>query len=198
MLLQESILKKIVKTIFYIFLLSIFVVSSTSAKEKWKIDKKLSNITFEVPVLFSPNVTGEFKKIDGFVEIDIKNNQNNKAILLVELNSVEINYEKYRNLLLGPIFFDAYNYPISVIDTKKFAYENEKEVVLEIELTIKGISKLIQAELKIKRITNTIVQVSAVLEFSRTDFNIGIDSWSNTTILKDNINIKSDIFLIKE
>ncbi len=198
MLLQENILKKIAKIIFYIFLFIIFVVSGTSAKEIWKIDKNLSNITFEVPVLFSPNVIGEFKKIDGYVEIDIKNKQNNKAILLVELNSVEINYDKYRDLLLGPIFFDAYNHPISVIDTKKFTYENEKEVILEFELTIKGISNLVQAKLKIKKITNTIVQVSAVLEFSRTDFNIGIDSWSNTAILKDNINIKSDIFLIKE
>ena len=66
--------------------------------------------------------------------------RNNKAILSVDINSIELNYEKYRELILGPIFFDFSNHPIGVIDTKKFSYKNEKDLKLEIEITIKGIS----------------------------------------------------------
>ena len=36
------------------------------------------------------------------------------------------------------------------------------------------------------------------LSFSRNDFEIGIGSWKNTTILKDEIKIKANIFLFKE
>ncbi len=194
----ENILKKKIKNLVTIFLIYFFLLPSVYATEKWVIDKNLSSIKFELPVLFASNVTGEFKNIDGLVEIDLKNKKNNKAILSVEIKSVEGNYKKYRELLLGPIFFDSSNYPIAVLDTKKFSYENETNLTLSIELTIRGTSKIVDTNLIIKRLTNDIVQILGSLEFSRTDFGIGIGSWANTTILKENILIESNIFLIKE
>jgi len=190
-------LRKIIKNLI-IFLVLFFITTEVSAKERWIIDKDLSSINFELPVLFASNVTGEFKNIDGFVEIDLDNKQNNKALLSVEINSIEGNYAKYRELMLGPLFFDSKKYPIGLIDTKKFSYENEKELSLNIELTIKGISKIVNTNLTINRLTNDIVQILGTLKFSRTDFEIGTGSWNNTTILKDKINIESNIFLIKE
>ncbi len=151
-----------------------------------------------MPVLFASNVKGSFKNIDGFVEIDLEDKKNNKAILSVKIDSIESNYEKYRKLLLGPIFFDSIKYPIGLIDTKKFSYRDEAELKLDIELTIKGISKIIETKLKVKKITNDIVQILGSLEFSRNEFGIGSGNWSNTTFLKDKIKIKSNIFLIKE
>ena len=195
---QENILKKIIDiSVFTLFLL-IFFISNSYAAEKWIIDKNLSSIKFELPVLFATNVKGEFKNIDGFVEIDLDNNKNNKALLSVEIESVESNYKKYRDLLLGPIFFDSTNYPIGVLDTKKFSYKDEKDLTLSIELSIKGTNKMVDTKLNIKRLTSDIVQILGLLEFSRTDFKIGTDSWSNTTILKDKIKIESNIFLMKE
>ena len=197
-ILLENISKKIVKYFFYIILLLFIFIREINANEKWIIDKQLSSIKFELPVLFATNVSGEFKKIDGFVEIDIKNKTNNKALLSVEIESIEGNYEKYRDLLLSPIFFDSDKYPIGLLDTKKFSYENESDLKLNIELTIKGISKMVNTKIKIKKLTTDIVQIIGKLEFSRTDFEIGTGSWSNTTILKDKIKIESNIFLVKE
>ncbi len=194
----ENILKKIIKNSIYITLILIFSFSNVIAKERWIIDKKISSIKFELPVLFASNVVGEFKNIDGFVEIDLINQTNNKAILSVEIDSIESNYSKYRDLLLSNIFFDSNNYPIGVLDTKKFSYKDEKDLSLTIELTIKGISKMVDTKLIVKKLTTDIVQIIGRLEFSRTDFEIGTGSWNNTTILKDKINIESNIFLIKE
>jgi len=196
--LLENILKKIIKNSIYITLILIFSFSNVIAKERWIIDKKISSIKFELPVLFASNVVGEFKNIDGFVEIDLINQTNNKAILSVEIDSIESNYSKYRDLLLSNIFFDSNNYPIGVLDTKKFSYKDEKDLSLTIELTIKGISKMVDTKLIVKKLTTDIVQIIGRLEFSRTDFEIGTGSWNNTTILKDKINIESNIFLIKE
>ena len=194
----ENILKNIFNNIFLFIFIFIIFFSESHAREKWIIDKNISSVKFEVPVLFASNVTGEFKNIDGFVEIDIKDRENNKALLSVSIETIESNYEKYRELLLGPIFFDSQNYPIGVLDTKKFSYKNEEDLTLSAEFTIKGISKMVETKLKINRLTNEIVQVVGYLELSRTDFKIGTGSWKNTTILKDNIKIKSNIFLIKE
>ena len=85
---------------------------------------------------------GKFNTFDGFVEIDTLDQKNNKAILSVNINSLEMNYKKYKNLILSDIFFNSDKYPIGIIDTKKFAYNNEEKLNLDIELTIKGITRL--------------------------------------------------------
>ena len=197
-LLQESTLKKTVKKLIYLILILGSFCSYGIAKERWILDKKISEITFEVPVLLAENVIGKFNTIDGFVEIDTLDQKNNKAILSVNINSLEMNYKKYKNLILSDIFFNSDKYPIGVIDTKKFAYNNEEKLNLDIELTIKGITRLVNTELLVIRLTNDLVQIKSELKFSRNDFNIGTGNWKNTTILKDKIKINSNIFLFKE
>ena len=197
-LLQENILKKIIKFILYSKVCILLISTNCIAKEKWVIDKDISKITFEVPVLFASDVKGEFKNIDGFVEIDLENKKNNKALVSADIQSIEINYSKYRDLLLSPIFFDLSNFPLALLDTKKFSYKNQDELTLDIELTIKGISKMTETKITIKKLTNDIVQILGSLKFSRNDFNIGNGNWKNTTILKDNVKIDANIFLIKD
>ena len=195
---QENILKKIIKIILYSKVCILLISTNCIAKEKWVIDKDISKITFEVPVLFASDVKGEFKNIDGFVEIDLENKKNNKALVSADIQSIEINYSKYRDLLLSPIFFDLSNFPLALLDTKKFSYENQDELTLDIELTIKGISKMTETKITIKKLTNDIVQILGSLKFSRNDFNIGTGNWKNTTILKNNVKIDANIFLIKD
>lgn len=195
---QENILKKIIKIILYSKVCIFLISTNCIAKEKWVIDKDISKIIFEVPVLFASDVKGEFKNIDGFVEIDLENKKNNKALVSADIQSIEINYSKYRDLLLSPIFFDLSNFPLALLDTKKFSYKNQDELTLDIELTIKGISKMTETKITIKKLTNDIVQILGSLKFSRTDFNIGTGNWKNTTILKDNVKIDANIFLIKD
>lgn len=196
--LQENILKKTINFFLILLILCLGLSSKSSANEKWILDKNISSISFEVPVLFATNVIGKFENIDGFVELDLKDKKNNKAILSVDIESLKVNYEKYMDLILGPVFFDSTKYPFGVLDTKKFAYNNEEKLNLDIELSIKGITKTIDTELIIINLTPDLVQIKGLLEFSRNDFNIGTGNWKNTAILKDKIIINSNLFLMKE
>ena len=183
---------------FLIFFLYFFFTSFVSASERWILDKNLSTIEFELPVFLAKNVKGNFKNIEGFVELDVDNKINNKAIFSVEIKDLDMNYIKYKDLLLGKIFFDAVKYPKGVIDTKKFSYSNEKEIKLEVELTIKGKSEIVPLIINVKRLADELVQIKSELTFSRTKFEIGIGQWSNTSILKDKVKIKTNLFLFKE
>jgi len=196
--LQENILKKTINFFLILLILCVGLSSKSSANEKWILDKNISSISFEVPVLFATNVIGKFENIDGFVELDLKDKKNNKAILSVDIESLKVNYKKYMDLILGPVFFDSTKYPFGVLDTKKFAYNNEEKLNLDIELSIKGITKTIDTELIIINLTPDLVQIKGLLEFSRNDFNIGTGNWKNTAILKDKIIINSNLFLTKE
>ena len=197
-ILHANILKKDFSKLFILLIIFVIFPNYTFAKEKWVIDKNISKISFELPVLFAKNVKGNFNDISGFVEIDLENKVNNKAFFTVKINSIDINYPKYKDLILSPTFFNSQKFPIGLLDTKKFKYENETNVRLEVELTIKGISKKIPIDLKVIKLTHELIQILSEFNFSRTDFNIGTGKWQNTIILKDKIKVQTNIFLIKE
>ena len=187
---------------FFIFLFFLTINFSLStkviSKESWLLDKNLSSIEFQLPVLFANNVQGKFEEINGIIEIDLANKENNKAIFSVKINSINMNYKKYKNLLLSDIFFDSYNFPVALVDTKKFSYKNENEFSLEVELTIKGKTEIVPLDIEIIHLANELIQIKTDLDFSRTLFNIGTGKWKSTAILKDKGVIKTNLFLFKQ
>ena len=193
---QGAILKKY-KFFLFLFLLTV-IPSFSHAAERWILDKSLSTIEFELPVLFAKNVKGSFNTIDGFVELDLNQKENNKAIFYVEVNDLDMNYIKYKDLLLSNFFFDAQQFPKAVVDTKKFSYVNETEFSMDVELTIKGKSAIVPLVINVKRLAEELVQIQSELIFSRTAFEIGIGNWKNTTILKDKVKLSTNLFLFRE
>ena len=187
---------------FFIFLFFLTINFSLStkviSKESWLLDKNLSSIEFELPVLFANNVQGKFEEINGIIEIDLANKENNKAIFSAKINSINMNYKKYKNLLLSDIFFDSYNFPVALVDTKKFSYKNQNEFSLEVELTIKGKTEIVPLDIEIIHLANELIQIKTDLDFSRTLFNIGTGKWKSTAILKDKGVIKTNLFLFKQ
>ena len=193
---QEGILKKYK---IFLFILLLFILPNlTHASERWILDKSLSTVEFELPVLFAKNVKGTFNTIEGFIELDLNQKKNNKAIFYVEVNDLDMNYIKYKDLLLSNIFFDAEQFPKAVVDTKKFSYVNETDLRFDVELTIKGKSKLVPLKINVKRLAEELVQIQTELIFSRTAFEIGIGNWNNTSILKDKVKLRTNLFLFRE
>ena len=186
---------KVIFSLFFIF----FFYKQSTASDLWNIDENISSIEFEVPVLFAKNVIGKFNSFDGFVSLDLSNQNNNKALLNVDIKSLEFNYKKYKDLVLSEVFFDATRFPLGLIDTNnfKFSYKNNK-ISLIGELTIKGRSHKLPFDIEIIQLTSELVQVKSDISFSRNKFNIGTGNWKNTTILKDEIKIRANIFLFKE
>ncbi len=193
---QDDILKKY--KIFLFFLLLFILPNLTHASERWVLDKSLSTVEFELPVLFAKNVKGTFNTIEGFIELDVNQKENNKAIFYVEVKDLDMNYSKYKDLLLSDIFFNARQFPKAVVDTKKFSYVNETELAFDVELTIKGKSELVPLKINVKRLAEELVQIQTELIFSRTAFDIGIGNWKNTSILKDKVKLSTNLFLFRE
>jgi len=184
------------KLIFLILFLLLFN-QNVFSKEKWSIDNDISKINFELPLLLGKNVKGEFKNFKGLVEIDYENKIENKGIFSVEINSIEINYEKYKDILLSDIFFNQKKYPIAIIDTKKFSYKDEKELEINSELTIKDFTKQIPIKIKITNLGQNLVQIQGNFSFSRTDFKIGSGNWSSTLVLKDQVKVNVNLFMFR-
>ena len=188
----------ILKVIISLFLIFLFC-KQILANDLWTIDKNISSIEFEVPVLFANNVIGKFNEFDGFVSLDLSNQNNNKALINVRVDSLDINYKRYKDLVLSEIFFDSKKFPLGLIDTNNFKFNYKDNMINLIgELTIKGKSQNIPIDIEVIKLASELVQVKSEISFSRNDFEIGTGNWKNTTILKDKIKIKANIFLFKE
>ena len=149
--------------------------------------------------MFAKNVTGKFSTFDGFVSLDLSNQNNNKALINVSIDSLDLNYNRYKDLVLSEVFFDAQKFPLGLIDTNNFNFNYEDNKINLIgELTIKGKSQNIPIDIEVIKLADELVQVKSEIFFSRNEFNIGTGSWKNTSILKDEIKIKANIFLFKE
>jgi len=181
-----------------LFFAILFISLPLQAKDRWVLDRTLSSITFELPVLLANNVKGTFDNIEGLVEIDTENQKNNKAIFSVALDSIDMNYTKYKDLLLGSVFFDAKNFPIALVDTKKFTYKNEQETTLVVDLSIKGTTQKVPLQIEVYHLADEVVQIKTRLIFSRTAFSIGTGRWGSTAVLQDKATIQTNLFLFKE
>ena len=112
-----------------------------------------------------------YSKTDDFNEAT---NKNNKAVFSVKIKSIEMNYKKYKELLLSEIFFYEEKFPIALIDTRQFSYKNQDSLELMVELNIKGIVHDVPIELQVIRLAEKLVQIKSKLTFSRTAFKIGV------------------------
>ena len=96
----------------FCILLVVFYSNNIAGKNIWTIDKKLSEIKFEVPVVLAKKIKGQFKEFDGFIVIDLDDKENNKALFSVQINSIEFNYEKYKELLFSDFFLMKKNFQL--------------------------------------------------------------------------------------
>ena len=70
--------------------------------------------------------------------------------MLVSINSLEINYKRYKDLVLNPDFLMQINFHLGVLDTNnfKFIYKDNK-INLIGELTIKNKSQNIPIDIEV-------------------------------------------------
>ena len=179
----------------FCILLVVLYSNNIAGKNIWTIDKKLSEIKFEVPVVLAKKIKGQFKEFDGFIVIDLDDKENNKALFSVQINSIEFNYEKYKELLFSDFFFDEKKFPIVIIDAKNFVLPtNSNTLLINAELQIKDIIRVIPLKVIFNHLTNNFVQVTTSFKFSRNNYKLGTDEWSSSLILRDTINVKVNLF----
>ena len=185
------------KFIFFISIIYLSISLNSLASENWILDKKLSTISFELPVLLVDNIIGSFSEIEGLIKIDTNKNLN-KAIFSVNIDSIDINYNKYKSLILSPIFFNSNKFPIAIIDTKMFSYNNKDKLEIDAELTIKGITHKVPLQLEILYLTEELIQIKGRLKILRNSYNIGEGKWQSTAILRNKTSIEVNLFLFKK
>jgi len=178
----------------YLFLF-LFLCTNSFALEKWIVNNKNSSINFSIPVLLAENVTGNFKKFTGFIEVDRKNFEG-VANITIDINSITTNYDlDYGDLIRSEVFFNISQFPKASIKTKDFLINKDNTAYAFATVNIKGNEKDFKIPLSYNLQGTNKAIAKGTFAFKRTEFEIGTGMWSNTLILKDEVTVNVSLVL---
>ena len=174
-------------------------------KTKWAIDPMHSEIEFKVKHLMISTVTGSFKKFSGTVTSPSEDFEQAEIKFSMDVNSISTNQEGRDSHLKTAEFFDAEKYPEITFKSTSFKKQQGKDFLLVGDLTIKGITKKVEAKAEFGGLAKAQQgQVKAGFEvtgvINRKDFGLSYNALTETggLALGEEIKLVANIQLAKE
>jgi polyisoprenoid-binding protein YceI len=127
--------------IFY-FLILVFGYSNLFGID-YKVDTTNSTVEFKVKHMMFSTVVGSFEKFDGSFSKDETSKQFSNIIGTVEVATISTKSEKRDSFIKSIDFFNVEKYPLMKL--KLLEHKSDKMII---QLTIKGITKSIEMDIK--------------------------------------------------
>jgi len=119
-------------------LASLSAVAQTST---WNIDPAHSTAQFTIRHLGISNVTGNFTKVSGTVELNDKDITQSHVSASIDVNSIDTRVDMRDKDLKSDHFFDADHFPIITFKSKKVEQVSPGKLKVTGDLTIRGATK---------------------------------------------------------
>ena len=172
---------------FKLLLLCLSFCFSAIAQETWTIDNPHSNVRFEVGWEDFSMRTGEFKKFDGTIVTDSREDLTKATIeFKVDATSVDVIAERLANHIKSDKFLDVENYPEITYSSNKAIKTGEATYLSIGTLTIHGVAKEQAVSMRVKGYKETkkgiIYGLEVSLEVNRMDY--GLD-WGSPRLAEN-------------
>ena len=154
--------KKKIITFFFIIL---FHSPSSYSNVLWKLDNDLSELKLELPMLMADNISGSFNNFNSSIYIDNNEKLNKEFILSINVNSLDIDKNKLKNLLLSEDFFYSIKYPLIILKIKNIKIQKNQNI--NANLTIKNNIYELPINLSVIELTKNLIQVKIEFTLSR-------------------------------
>lgn len=185
-----------------LMLIAGFAFSQTT---NWKIDDSHSNVTFEVDHMVVSTVTGKFQEFEGDIKADKADFSDAKVSFTIKAATVNTNNEKRDNHLRNEDFFNVDTYPEITFIGKKLTPESGKKYKLVGDLTMHGVTKEVELEVKFNGTVkdpwgNTRAGFKVSGELNRADYGLVYNSAleAGGVLIGEEVEIQVNLELVKE
>jgi polyisoprenoid-binding protein YceI len=113
---------------------------------KWNLDSSHTEIGFRVKHMMLTNISGKFQNFEGSLERYDNSFDNASITFTSEVSSLNTGNQDRDVHLLSTDFFDAEQYPNIIFISRSFKKNNDKEFLLEGDLTMHGIKRAISLQ----------------------------------------------------
>jgi polyisoprenoid-binding protein YceI len=135
--------KQIIRTLLVLTVAMALVatpLAAQTAPETWSVDKSHSRASFKVRHLMA-NFTGEFRDLDGTINIDRAKPENSNVEFTIQTASVSTGNDNRDNHLKSPDFFDAAKFPTITFKSTSIKPKSKTEFDVTGDLTMHGVTK---------------------------------------------------------
>jgi polyisoprenoid-binding protein YceI len=159
----------------------------------WQIDAAHSDVTFVVRHLGISKVRGRFNQIETTI-VTGSDILDSKVTTTIHTASLDTNNEQRDGHVRTADFLDVETYPTITFTSTGIRVE-DGEYLIDGELTIRGVTKPVTLATELGGFTDgqngKVLGVSATIEISRTDFEVG--KGIPTAVLGDKVKIELDL-----
>ncbi|WP_201616043.1 YceI family protein [Psychrobacter urativorans] len=136
--------------------------------QKWKLDVPKTNVDFQVTYLGSGTVKGQFNKMNGSINYDVKNPTGTTINFTVHTNSVDAGGSLRNAFLRRKELLNAAQYPTMTFVSKKVNMINAKEANVTGDFTVLGKTKPLTVKVTLANVENDPVTLEPILKFRAT------------------------------
>lgn len=131
-----------------LLLLSVFFIAASDSRTEWMNDKGHSKIGFSATHLLISEITGEFKTYDLKVSATNEDFTDAKISLKIDVKSIDTGNNERDKTLKSKDFFNTSKYPYITFEGTNLRWLSDNKIKLTGILTINGISKVENFEVK--------------------------------------------------
>lgn len=136
--------------------------------QKWKLDVPKTNVDFQVAYLGKGSVEGQFHKMDGAINYDVKNPTNTTINFTVNTNSIDAGGNMRNAFLRRKELLNTAQYPTMTFVSKKVSMINAKEANVTGDFTVLGQTKPLTVKVTLTDVVNDPTTKKPILKFKAT------------------------------
>ena len=195
-------MKIFIRTLF-VFIIILFSTNIV-AKNNWILDKKLSEIYFQLSLLPADDLIGKLNEFDSYIFFDNGNTSINNFNLSINIENMKLNNSELKDFLSSNIFFNVKKYPNLIVKTEKIIIQKNQNATAKIQ--IKNIPHELPVTLEIFKLTKDLIQIKTKFVVSRKLYGLGKNQWQSKfefftkekSILLDKIKFSTNLFFFKQ
>jgi polyisoprenoid-binding protein YceI len=164
-----------------------------AAVPAWQIIPEKSTITFTGTQNNAP-VLGSFKKFAGIIYFDPTKLNESHVQITIDTASISTAYGEIADTLKTTDWFNVKVFPQAIFKSNQFIKLAEQSYQAKGMLTIRDKTQPVTLTFDLLEYTKTSAHVTGSITIKRIAFGVGQGEWSKTDEVKDDVNIKFDLF----
>lgn len=153
-----------------LLLLTIPVISlaADSTPQKWKLDVPKTHVDFEVAYLGRAKSDGQFKKVNGTINYDMRNPEATTIKFIVDTDSIDTDNKIKDSFLRRKELLNTQQYPTMTFVSKKVTMINPKEANVTGDFTVLGQTKPLTVKVVLSNVERDPTTAKPILKFKAT------------------------------
>ncbi len=171
----------------FLLLVAISILAKATPPE-WQIDPSQSTLSFTATQNDAP-VTGQFKTFRGDIFVDPNNYKASTVHIVVDMNSISVDYADVKNTLLTPDWFNVAAFPQAEFKSTDFTKTGNNTYQATGNLTIRDKTVPVTLTFTAEQPAKDTGVVKGSTTLKRSAFGVGQGEWAGTNQIKDDVKV---------